>query len=169
MKKFHFLSRLVAVLLTVMTVLPLWADGNPTPNEYWRAYWGYTEETPVALNASLPIGTQFSMTDQFPVLKGRQFMFIYDWNAQNKNIPASDNDGVCAIEVSEPMQEQYYDEDYDSFYSVTLGDAYCISAGVAHITVWSFESEWDAANLRDVFTKKYTYNITITVTNELLT
>lgn len=168
MKKFHFLSRLVAVLLTAMTALPLWADGNPSPNEYWRAYQGYTEETPVALSASLPIGTQFSMTDQFPVLKGRQFMFIYDWNAQNKNIPGSDNEGVCVIEVSEPMQEQYYDEDYDSFYSVTLGDGYCISSGVVHMTVWAFESEWDAANLRDVFTKKYTYNITITVTNELL-
>lgn len=164
MRKLTLFSRLAALLLTAIMALPLWADGNPYPNDYWKAYWGYTEETPVNLNASFPIGTQFNISEEFPELAGKTFFFHYgDYN----DIPKSDNESAVVIEVSDPVEVEFYDVDYYSFNSVTLGNAFCVAGGEAHMTVWAFDYEFDPANNRNVFTKKYTYNITVHVSNEL--
>ena len=164
MRKLFTLSRLAALLLTAIMALPLWADGNPYPNDCWKAYWGYTEETPVNLNASFPIGTQFNISEEFPELAGKTFFFHYgDYN----DIPKSDNESAVVIEVSDPVEVEFYDVDYYSFNSVTLGNAFCVAGGEAHMTVWAFDIEYDPDNMRNVFTKKYTYNITINVNNEI--
>lgn len=159
MRKFTLFSRLAALLLTAIMALPLWADGNPIPEE-WNKDAGYTEETPVNLQKEFPIGTQFNIIEEFPALAGKTFFVNYGGNYYN--IPASDNQDVCVFGVSVPQWASGHQ--FDVF---TLGDGYCIAGGDAHMTVWSFDYYYDDLNLRNIYTKKYTYNITIHVSNKL--
>ena len=159
MRKLFTLSRLAALLLTAIMALPLWADGNPIPEE-WNKDAGYTEETPVNLQKEFPIGTQFNIIEEFPALAGKTFFVNYGGNYYN--IPASDNQSVCVFGVSVPQWASGHQ--FDVF---TLGDGYCIAGGDAHMTVWSFDYYYDDLNLRNIYTKKYTYNITIHVSNKL--
>ena len=159
MRKTITFSRLAVLLLTAMMTLPLWADGNPIPEE-WNKDGGYTEETPVNLNASFPIGTQFNIIEEFPVLAGKTLLFNY--GGSYDDIPASDNQSVCEFEVSGPQWVSGH-----QFAVITLGDGYCLAGGEAHMTVWSFDYYYDDLNFRNIYTKKYTYNITINVNNEL--
>ncbi len=158
MRKTFTFSRLAAILLMVMMTLPLWADGNPIPYE-WNMDQGYTEET-VNLEKTFPIGTQFNIIEEFPVLAGKTLLFNYEGNYDD--IPASDNQSVCEFEVSGPQWVSGH-----QFAVLTLGDGYCIAGGDAHMTVWSFDYYYDALNYSNMYTKKYTYNITIHVSNEL--
>ena len=158
-KKITLFSRIAAVLLMAIMALPLWADGNPIPEE-WNMDQGYTEETPVNLQKAFPIGTQFNIIEEFPVLAGKTLLFNYEGNYDD--IPASDNQSVCEFEVSGPQWVSGH-----QFAVLTLGDGYCLAGGEAHMTVWSFDYYYDDLNFRNIYTKKYTYNITITVTNEL--
>ena len=95
MRKTFTFSRLAALLLTAIMALPLWADGNPIPEE-WNKDAGYTEET-VNLEKTFPIGTQFNIIEEFPALAGKTLLFNYEGY-----IPASDNQSVCEFEVSGP-------------------------------------------------------------------
>ena len=159
MRKFTYLSRVMAMLFTVMMTIPLWADGNPIPEE-WNKDGGYTEETPVNLQKAFPIGTQFNIIEEFPVLAGKTLLFNY--GGDYDDIPKSDNESACVFEVSGPQWVSGH-----QFAVLTLGDGYCLAGGEAHMTVWSFDYYYDDLNFRNIYTKKYTYNITITVTNEL--
>ena len=159
MRKLFTLSRLAALLLTAIMALPLWADGNPIPEE-WNKDAGYTEETPVNLQKTFPIGTQFNIIEEFPALAGKTLLFNY--GGDYDDIPKSDNESACVFEVSGPQWVSGH-----QFAVLTLGDGYCIAGGDAHMTVWSFDYYYDDLNYRYIYTKKYTYNITIHVSNEL--
>ena len=159
MRKTFTFSRLAALLLTAIMALPLWADGDPIPEE-WNKDGGYTEETPVNLEKTFPIGTQFNIIEEFPALAGKTLLFNYSGNYDD--IPASDNESACVFEVSGPQWVSGH-----QFAVLTLGDGYCIAGGDAQMTVWSFDYYYDDLNFRNIYTKKYTYNITIHVSNEL--
>lgn len=158
MRKTFTFSRLAALLLTAIMALPLWADGDPIPYEEYKDG-GYTEET-VNLEKTFPIGTQFNIIEEFPVLAGKTLLFKYEGNSDD--IPVSDNQSVCEFEVSGPQWVSGH-----QFAVLTLGDGYCIAGGEAHITVWSFDYYYDALIYSNMYTKKYTYNITVHVSNEL--
>lgn len=100
MRKLFTLSRLAALLLTAIMALPLWADGNPIPEE-WNKDAGYTEETPVNLQKTFPIGTQFNIIEEFPALAGKTLLFNY--GGDYDDIPKSDNESACVFEVSGPQ------------------------------------------------------------------
>lgn len=159
MRKLFTLSRLAALLLTAIMALPLWADGNPIPDEEYKDG-GYTEETPVNLEKTFPIGTQFNIIEEFPALAGKTLLF--KWVGDSEDIPASDNQSVCVFEVSGPQWVSGH-----QFAVLTLGDGYCIAGGDAHMTVWSFDYYYDNSTFSNIYTKKYTYNITVHVSNEL--
>lgn len=141
MRKLFTLSRLATLLLTAIMALPLWADGNPIPED-WNKDEGYTEET-VNLEKTFPIGTQFNIIEEFPALAGKTFFVNYGNNYDN--IPASDNQSVCVFGVSVPQWASGHQ--FDVF---TLGDGYCIAGGDAHMTVWSFDYYYDDLNFRNI-------------------
>ncbi|MBR2166808.1 MAG: hypothetical protein IJ920_00495 [Paludibacteraceae bacterium] len=160
-KTFTLFSRVMALLFAAVLAMPSWADGNPYPSDYWKAYWGYSEETPVDLEKTFPIGTTFNIMEEFPALAGKALLI--DYYGYDSDIPASDNEDACVFEVSEPQ----YQMELGSLYSITLGRGFCVAGGDAQMTVWAFDYEFDPANDRNVFTKKYTYNITVHVSNEI--
>lgn len=157
-KTFTLFSRVMALLFAAVLAMPSWADGNPYPAD-WCQDDSYTEETPIDLEKTFPIGTTFNIIEEFPVLAGKTLLFDYN---SYYDIPASDNESACVFEVSEPQYESEH-----PFYSITLGKGFCVAGGDAHMTVWSFDYYYDALNYRNMYTKKYTYNITIHVSNEL--
>ena len=156
MKHFYSFSRLAAVMLAAVLALPVWADGNPTPPS-WCTDDSYTEATPIDLEATFAAGDSFNINDVFPSLPDS---FFFDYG-QYYDIPESDNEEVCYIEVSEPQWEREH-----PFYSVKLGNGFGLKKGDAHITVWYFDFYYDQLNARNYYTKKYTYNITIHITDE---